>query len=189
MTHIIDRRSFLSIGAGLAGAALTNPAFAMVIPERKPAKPETYGQRIISFKNQHTGDVFSGAYRVGDKYIPDAFDKINFVMRDHRSDEIFPIDPRVIDIMYSVHKATGSSAPFEILSGYRCPKTNAMLRAKSGGVARNSLHMTGQAVDVRLPGHSMRHVRDIAKSLKAGGVGYYRRSNFVHMDTGNVRSW
>ena len=205
MTEKFDRRSFLSLGAQAAvvsaGALVAHPAMAMVIPQRKPAlapaipqqKPDIArpagAERKISFKNIHTGDVFSGVYRVGDTYLPDAFNKINFVMRDHRSQDLFPIDPRVLDIMYQVHRATGSREPFKILSGYRCPKTNAMLRAKSGGVAKNSLHMTGQAVDVQLDNFSMRRVRDIAVALGAGGVGYYRRSNFVHMDSGAVRSW
>ncbi len=193
MTHKFDRRSFLSFGAQAgcvaAGTMVAKPAFSMVLPGHKPDRSEDYGARRISFRNQHTGDLFSGVYRVGDKYLPDAFEQINFVMRDFRSNEVFPIDPRVLDIMYQVHRMTGSSEPFEVLSGYRCPKTNAMLRKASTGVAKNSLHMTGQAVDIRLPGFATSRIRDLAVSLKAGGVGYYRRSNFVHMDSGDIRSW
>lgn len=193
MTAKFDRRSFLSLGVQAAcvtgGALVSKPALSMVIPERKPQRGAGSGARRIMFRNQHTGDLFSGVYRVGDQYLPDAFDRINFVMRDFRSNEVFPIDPRVLDIMYQVHQLTGCSEPFEVLSGYRCPKTNAMLRKASSGVAKNSLHMTGQAVDVRLPGFSTSRIRDLAVSLRAGGVGYYRRSNFVHMDSGDVRTW
>ena len=199
MMKTFDRRSFLSLGAQAAcvagGSLISNPAMSMVLPERKPARDMMerrsagVGERRITFKNLHTGEAFSGVYRVGDKYLPDAFDRINLVMRDFRANEVFPIDPRVLDIMYTVHQMTGSSEPFGVLSGYRSPKTNAMLRKASTGVAKNSLHMTGQAVDVRLAGFSTTRLRDLAIGLKAGGVGYYRKSDFVHMDSGGVRTW
>jgi uncharacterized protein YcbK (DUF882 family) len=154
-----------------------------------PRGVEMEGARRISFRNSHTGEIFSGVYRVGDKYLPDAFDKINIVMRDFRTNELFPIDPRVMDIIYTVHQMTRLSEPYEVLSGYRCPKTNKNLRSNSEGVAKNSLHMTGQAIDLRLPGFDTKQIRNLAISLKAGGVGYYAKSNFVHMDSGDVRTW
>ncbi|MEM6780874.1 MAG: DUF882 domain-containing protein [Pseudomonadota bacterium] len=147
------------------------------------------GARHVAFRNTHTGESFSGVYRVGNKYLPDAFDRINYVLRDHRTGDVFPIDPRLIDIIHTVHDMTGTNRPYDIISGYRSPKTNNKLRKASSGVAKKSLHMSGQAIDVRIPDFSTKRVRDIAKSLKAGGVGYYSRSNFVHMDTGDVRSW
>lgn len=147
------------------------------------------GARHISFRNTHTGESFSGVYRVGNKYLPDAFDKINYVLRDFRTGDVFPIDPRLMDIIHSVHEMTGSSAPYDVISGYRSPKTNAMLRKASSGVAKKSLHMSGRAIDVRLPDFATTRIRDLAKSIQAGGVGYYSKSNFVHMDTGSVRSW
>lgn len=185
----VTRRKFIGFGA-LAVATVTtssllHPASAAILA---PGNAHEGGRRI-SFRNSHTGEIFSGVYRVGDKYLPDAFDRINIVLRDFRSNEIFPIDPRVIDIIYTVHQMTGRAEPYEILSGYRCPKTNAGLRKGGEGVAKNSLHMTGQAVDLRLPGFDTSQIRKIAVSLKAGGVGYYPRSNFVHMDTGDVRTW
>jgi uncharacterized protein YcbK (DUF882 family) len=187
---LASRRSFLGlIGCATLGATLIGglPGHAMAGMANNTGIER--GVRRISFRNQHTNEIFSGVYRVGDKYLPDAFDKINVVLRDFRSDEIFPIDPRVIDIIYTVHQMTGRTEPYEVLSGYRCPKTNKMLRGNSEGVAKNSLHMTGQAIDLRMPGYSSHNIKSLAVSLKAGGVGYYPRSDFVHMDSGIVRVW
>ena len=144
----------------------------------------------MSFRHAHTGEKFSGVYRVGDKYLPEAFDRINYVMRDFRTGDVFPLDPRVLDLINIVHQETGSE-PLEILSGYRSPKTNNMLRGRrqNSGVATKSLHMYGQAIDFRLGGVKTKEIRDIARSLQAGGVGFYPRSDFVHVDTGKVRSW
>lgn len=151
--------------------------------------PKT-GAFNVAFRNQHTGESFSGTYRVGNKYLPEAFDQINNVLRDFRVNEVFPIDPRVIDIIFMVREKAGrSNDTLEVLSGYRSPKTNARLRRVSTGVAKNSLHMTGQALDFRLPGYSSRKLKQVAYSVRGGGVGYYPSSNFVHVDTGKVRHW
>lgn len=186
-----SRRNFLGMGAFATLGALVLPAFSNEVMAAAFNQGTVTGgaSRRISFRNTHTNESFSGVYRIGNKYLPDAFDRINHVMRDHRTGETFPIDPRVMDIIYSVHQITGQTTPYDVLSGYRCPESNAGLRKNSGGVAKNSLHMTGQAIDLRMPGYSTARLRDIAKSLKAGGVGYYSRSNFVHMDSGGVRSW
>ncbi len=188
----VSRRKFLGLGAVAAASAVV--ATSVIHPASAAIFSKSYsesGSRKISFRNSHTGETFSGVYRVGDKYLPDAFERINVVLRDFRTNQLFPIDPRAIDIIYAVHQQTQHTDPYEILSGYRCPKTNAMLREGTSktGVAKNSLHMTGQAIDLRLPGFDTKRVRDLAKSLRAGGVGYYPKSNFVHMDTGDVRSW
>jgi uncharacterized protein YcbK (DUF882 family) len=114
---------------------------------------------------------------------------LSYVMRDFRTNEVFPMDPRVVDILSVVHRKIGASEPFEALSGYRSPKTNSMLRHTGTGVASNSFHMYGQAVDIRLPSYNTNNIHKVAMSLKAGGVGYYPRSNFVHVDTGKVRAW
>jgi uncharacterized protein YcbK (DUF882 family) len=136
-----------------------------------------------------TGESFNGVYRVGNKYLPDAFERISYVLRDFRTGEVFPMDPRVVDIMTVIQRKSGKNAPMNVLSGYRSPKTNARLRNATTGVAKNSFHMYGQALDMRLPGVSTRKLRNLAMSVKAGGVGYYPKSSFVHVDTGNVRSW
>lgn len=186
---LVSRRKILGLGAlaagTLAASSIVNPASAAIFSRGDRFE----GARRISFRNSHTGEIFSGVYRVGDKYLPDAFERINVVLRDFRTNELFPIDPRVIDIIYSVHNLTQRDEPYEVLSGYRCPKTNAGLRSHSEGVAKNSLHMTGQAIDLRLPGFETKQIRKLAVSLKAGGVGYYPKSDFVHMDTGDVRTW
>lgn len=183
----IDRRSFLSIGAATLGGvlipAVASPALAVPLPQRKG------GTRRVAFRNTHTGESFNGVYRVGDKYLPDAFDQINHVLRDHRADKEYPMDPRVLDIIYQVRALTGRNETLDIISGYRCPSTNRKLRKASGGVAKKSLHMKGQAIDFHMNGFSTARLRDIAKSLRAGGVGYYSRSNFIHVDSGDVRSW
>ena len=180
----MERRGCLKAGLTLSTAAVLS---AMTV---KPALalPEG-GAYSVSFRNEHTNETFSGVYRVGNKYLPQAFERINYVLRDFRQNEIFPIDPRAIDIVAIVHKATGSPEPYSLLSGYRSPKTNAMLRNEGGGVAKHSLHMAGQAIDVRMHNISTKRIHDLATKLHAGGVGYYSRSNFVHMDSGSFRTW
>mgnify|MGYP001030101795 CR=1 FL=1 len=143
----------------------------------------------ISFRNAHTNESFSGVYRVGNKYLPEAFERINYVLRDFRTEEVFPMDPQVIDLLTIMRARMRVQAPYDILSGYRSPKTNAMLGQRSRAVASNSFHMYGQAIDIRLPGYNTRHLRNVARELEVGGVGYYPRSNFVHVDTGSVRTW
>lgn len=179
------RRDIMKLGAvGSVGLV------SMVTP-LLPSKSVQASQKVwdVSFRQVHTGESFSGAYRVGDKYLPEAFERINYFLRDFRTGDAFPMDPRVIDILSLVQDGTGKGTPLEILSGYRTPKTNAMLRRVSEGVARNSFHMYGQAVDIRMPGFGTRKLSHVAKNLRAGGVGYYPKSHFVHVDTGDIRSW
>lgn len=179
----LSRREILRMGAAGFIAGLMPFTF---VEEAVAAKHSAWR---VAFRNAHTGESFSGVYRVGDKYLPDAFDRINYVLRDFRTGEVFPMDPRVIDLMVMIHDKSNSKNPFEVLSGYRSPKTNAKLRKASTGVARNSFHMYGQAIDLRIPGYRTSKVRNIAQSLRGGGVGYYSKSNFVHIDTGKVRFW
>lgn len=184
MKQDMKRREVLKLGfAGFIGASLP------LITASEAQSAYSFNSWEVMFRHGHTGESFRGVYRIGDKYLPEAFAKLNYVMRDFRTGEVFPMDPHVLDILSIIQKRTGHSKPFEILSGYRSPRTNAMLRKNSSGVARNSFHMYGQAVDFRLPGHSTKGLKNIAKGLKAGGVGYYPKSNFVHIDTGKVRSW
>ena len=128
-------------------------------------------------------------YWIDGKYIKDSIKEINYFMRDWRNDLIKEIDPRTIDIMAASHNLLEVNEPYMMLSGYRSPQTNAMLRRRSRGVAKNSLHMRGQAADLRLASRSGNQMAKAALACQAGGVGKYRGSNFVHMDCGQVRSW
>ena len=139
--------------------------------------------------NGRTGETIDMIYWIEGSYIKDALKEINAFMRDWRRNEVRKIDTRTIDIMAAAHNLTNSSEPYMLLSGYRSPATNAMLRSRSRGVAKNSLHMKGQAADLRLGNRSIYQVAKAAKACGGGGVGTYRGSNFVHMDCGAVRSW
>ncbi len=180
----MNRRAMLRIAGGalIAGAAssmLATGAWASAVDE----------PRRVSLFNLHTGDRFSDEYwRQGD-YVPDAMAAIKHVMRDFRSNETHDIDPRLLDQLHQLNGVIAAQAPYQIISGYRSPATNAMLHANSEGVATHSLHLEGRAIDIRVAGVDLTRLRDAALSLRAGGVGYYQASDFVHVDTGRVRRW
>ena len=145
--------------------------------------------RRLKMYNGRTGETLDTIYWLEGSYIREALGEVNHIMRDWRQDEAVTIDRRAVDIMAASHNLLDVSEPYMLLSGYRSPKTNAMLRARSRGVARNSLHMKGQAADLRLASRSVGQMFRAAKACAAGGVGKYSGSNFVHMDCGQVRSW
>lgn len=146
--------------------------------------------RSLSLDHTHTREQLSIVYAQGGRYLPQALTSLNTFLRDHYSGEIGIIDPRLLDLLHSMKTELGASRPFQVISGYRCPATNAALRnTRGGGVATRSLHMDGKAIDIRLPGVALADLRDAALALRAGGVGYYPREQFVHIDTGRVRSW
>lgn len=145
--------------------------------------------RRIRMYSGRTGESIDTIYWIEGKYIPEVMKEINHFMRDWRSGSVTKIDARTIDIMAAAHRLMDVSEPYMMLSGYRSPQTNAMLRSKSGGVAKNSLHMKGQAADLRLKSRSVGQMARAAASCASGGVGKYSRSNFVHMDCGPVRNW
>ncbi len=196
----MNRRNLLKLGGGAllngalvaaGAAAILQPASA-VGPSVSPtptAPAAVRDARLLSFVNTHTSDTFADAYWAGGDYIPDAMAAINHVMRDHRSGEVHPIDPRLLDQLHQLKLNVGARAPFQIISGYRSPTTNAALAARSNGVATRSLHMQGRAIDIRVEGVELSHLRDAAIAMQAGGVGYYPGSNFIHIDTGRVRRW
>ena len=136
-----------------------------------------------------TGESIDTIYWIEGKYIPDVLKELNYFMRDWRTGTTKKMDPRTIDIMAASHRLLDVSEPYMLLSGYRTPQTNAMLRSHSRGVARNSLHMKGQAADLRLKSRSVGQIARAAATCDSGGVGRYSRSNFVHMDCGDVRTW
>lgn len=180
----VDRRSVLKAGV-LGAAAGAIPLIGL----SGEAQARGNGAWRVAFTQAHTGESFNGVYRVGNRYLPEAFERLNYVLRDFRTGEVFPMDPRVVDILSMVQSRSRSSEPYQVLSAYRSPKTNSNLRSASTGVAKNSFHMYGQALDIRNPNVSTKRLRNVAMDLKAGGVGYYPKSGFVHIDTGSVRSW
>lgn len=191
----MNRRNFLQAAGGAVfnaalaggiGANLLLPAYAT--PPEAPASAPVQA-RHLGFVNTHTGDTFSDAYWENGDYVPDAMTAINHVMRDHRSGEVHAIDPRLLDQLHTLNGLVEASAPFQIISGYRSPATNATLQARSGGVATRSLHMDGRAIDIRVSGVDLTRLRDAALGMNAGGVGYYQASDFIHIDTGRVRRW
>ncbi len=145
--------------------------------------------RRLRMHSGRTGEQIDMIYWIEGEYIPEALAEINKFVRDWRTGQVARFDTRTVDILAASHRLLDSETPYLLLSGYRSPQTNAMLRSKSRGVARNSLHMKGQAADIRLPGRSVSQISKAAISCSAGGVGRYSRSNFVHVDCGDVRVW
>ncbi|MBV2361126.1 DUF882 domain-containing protein [Thalassococcus sp. CAU 1522] len=145
--------------------------------------------RRIRMYSARTGEHLDMIYWIEGQYIADAVKEVNYFMRDWRNDSVKSIDTRTIDIMTAAHNLLDSSEPYLLISGYRSPQTNAMLRSRSSGVAKNSRHLRGEAADLRLSSRSVSQIARAAASCRAGGVGRYSSSNFVHMDCGPVRSW
>lgn len=185
----MNRRTLLKgAGGAVLNATLVGGAGAALLGTAQ-ATPPAAGARLLSFVNTHTGETFTDAYWEAGAYVPDAMAAINRVMRDHRSGDVHEIEPRLLDQLHRLKSDVGASAPFQIISGYRSPTTNAALHANSSGVATRSLHMDGRAIDVRAGGIDLTRLRDAAIAMQAGGVGYYQASDFVHIDTGRVRRW
>ena len=145
--------------------------------------------RRIQMFSGRTGERLDTIYWIEGEYIGEAIREVNTFMRDWRTGQVIDIDTRTIDIMAATHNLMDANEPYMMLSGYRSPQTNTMLRSRSRNVAKNSLHVLGQAADLRLNGRSTDQMSRAAKSVRAGGVGRYRGSNFVHMDCGPIRSW
>jgi uncharacterized protein YcbK (DUF882 family) len=179
----ITRRKFVNLA--FSGLAIAASGVLNILPA---SARQTIGHEV-SIKNAHTGERYSGVYRIGSYYVPSAFRRINRVLRDHRTGDIHPIDPKLVDTLARIQRDCRCGQALEILSGYRSQRTNSMLRSGSSAVARNSYHMKGQAADIRVPGSSTEKVRNSAVAMRVGGVGYYPRSRFVHVDTGDVRTW
>jgi uncharacterized protein YcbK (DUF882 family) len=180
--HSISRRRFLRLGVLAAATCIPYPALAL---ERTARRFE----RSLDFYNVHTGESLSTVYWIKGKYLPVALRDINYILRDHHSDQVKPIDPQLLDLLYTIDKIVGLRDSFHVLSAYRSPATNAMLRLYYSGVAEHSMHMEGKAIDVRFFGSDLQMVRRLATDLQWGGVGYYPWSGFVHLDTGPVRYW
>ena len=158
---------------------------------KKPAKRTFYKRqpaKKLHFYNTHTNESINIVFYQGG-YIRSALKKLNYFFRDHRSGEVINMDPKLFLLAHEVYRRVGGKSRIEVISGYRSKRTNAIMRAQGRNVAKKSLHTTGQAMDIRIPGVSLRKLRDTALRMRAGGVGYYPKSNFVHIDTGDVRRW
>jgi uncharacterized protein YcbK (DUF882 family) len=146
-------------------------------------------RRSLAFVHTHTGERLTAVYYEAGAYRPGVLQQVNELLRDFRTDTVFPIDPMVLDRLFELHSDTGGTEPFQVICGYRSRATNEALRIASGGVAEHSLHMEGRAIDVRLPGVATARLARLARQQAGGGVGYYQASDFVHLDTGRTRIW
>ena len=180
------RRSFITMSLA-AAATLAAPTLVQAAPLEVALRP--LRDRSLNLYNTHTGEHLSAVYWSKGRYHADAIAKISHLLRDHRSGDVHAMDPHVLDLIAAVSHKCDAKGPVHIISGYRSPATNAWLAANSDGVAHNSMHMQGKAIDIRLPGHSIHHVGRAAMSLKGGGVGLYPASDFVHVDSGKLRHW
>lgn len=204
--HTLSRRRFLELGAfAVAFGLVSEPVLAgtrrkttprtSVQPARravsttKLVRTRVRLERTLELYNVHTGERLRTVYWYKGKYLPRALKDLDRLLRDHHSNEVTRIDPQLLDLLHTIGTTLETRAAFHILSAYRSPATNAMLRQYYSGVAEHSLHIEGKAVDISVPGRGTASVRRAAIELQRGGVGYYPESNFVHIDTGSVRAW
>jgi uncharacterized protein YcbK (DUF882 family) len=178
---MISRRHMLAAGAALSGAAALWPQSLIGAPDASA--------RRIALTNLHTGERLDIEYFRDGAYSPESLAALEVLLRDFRNGERHPIDPKLMDYLVDVAALVGVPPAYSVISGYRSPETNERLHERSSGVSQHSLHMQGRAIDVRVSGVDCRDLAARAESLKQGGVGYYRASNFVHLDTGAFRTW
>lgn len=179
----VGRRELLRFGfAAAAAATVLHPEESHALMKAPP--------RQLSFVSLHTGEQVRAAYWAQGRYLREGMREINRLMRDHRNGAVHPMDPRLLDVLFHLQRRVGARGPIQVVSAYRSPQTNALLHeADPDGVATHSYHLDGKAVDIRLPGLPLRTLHKAAVSLRAGGVGYYPGSNFVHIDVGPPRRW
>jgi uncharacterized protein YcbK (DUF882 family) len=197
-----SRRSFLKLGIfGAALLALPHKVIASL--EEAPAPElitpgwrgeaglvlEPSEERRLHLYSTNTGETFNRVYWADGDYVPEALEEINYLLRDYRANLIKQIDPNLLDLLFHLNQKLECDSPYHVISGYRSPKTNAALRKRNRSVARNSLHMSGMAVDLRVPDVKVKNVCNAALEMRGGGVGYYARRGFVHLDVGDFRTW
>jgi uncharacterized protein YcbK (DUF882 family) len=180
--HGLSRRAFLT----RAGAAALG---TLLLPSTQAIAGIFNRERTLSLHNVNTNEDLTIVCRPEQYYDRPLMQKFSHFLRDHRSDEIRAMDPALIDLLYAVSAFTGSAGTIKIISGYRSPETNNWLRKIRHGVAEHSMHIEGKAVDIRMTDVDSRTIQKVALALQQGGVGYYRRADFVHLDTGKIRSW
>lgn len=178
----MTRRSFLHCALGASAAiALPQTSYALIRP--------SVLVKDLRLHNLHTEEKLTLSYFEQGSYVTEALQNINYLLRDHRTGDVYAMDPLLLDLLYDLKSLLATERPIQVISGYRSPKTNATLHNKSKSVAIKSLHMQGKAIDIRIEGISVNDIRSAAISLARGGVGYYPHSGFVHIDTGRVRAW
>src|SRR5262245_41675201 len=180
---LVGRRRVMAFGLGAAALAIASPLKGALA-----ALPQA-GVRTLGLVSTHTDEPITATYWRDGIYDKGALKDISYLLRDFRTGDVATMDPGLLDLLVELHHRAGSRKPFQVISGYRSPKTNAMLASASDGVAKRSLHMDGKAIDVRLSDVALSDLRQAALRMKAGGVGYYKKSDFVHVDTGRVRQW
>jgi uncharacterized protein YcbK (DUF882 family) len=203
-TNAITRRRMLKSGVAAATAILI-PGLALAedwirLPET-PLEPQitrarylapsrrSDRPRALSAYNVHTGESLNTVYFEDGNYVPGALTEVNYFFRDFRANEIKAIDPNLLDLLHDIRTELGTNKPFNLVSGYRSAATNAWLASQAEGVARHSMHIEGRAADINYPGQQLSFLQRVALALRQGGVGYYPKSDFVHVDTGRVRRW
>ena len=178
----LNRRHFLH--------NLSYVAAAMVFPNLATATiKKNHSAKHLTFENLHTGETLSATYFENGRYVNGALKELNHILRDHRSGDVFSMDPSLFDLLHEMQYQLGVKQPIQIISGYRSPATNAQLQKETFGVATKSLHMLGKAIDIRMEGVNSNVIKQTAIAMQRGGVGYYPDSDFVHVDTGRVRHW
>ncbi|MBC8412447.1 DUF882 domain-containing protein [bacterium] len=182
----LDRRGFIRLGLIAAASAIISPHEAVASLGTKKAAA---GARDLLIHNLHTEEHIHTTYYRDGRYLKDSMGQLNHIFRDHYNGRVRRIDPRLMDLLFAIKQRLGADQPFELISGYRSPKTNENLRSKNKKVAKKSMHVYGKAADIRLPGVSLKDLRRAAYEIQGGGVGYYPKSNFVHVDVGRVRFW
>ena len=181
--HGICRRNFLAAGLAVAaGCLFPYKVFAV-------ASTPVSAVKKLSFYNTHTGESLNSVYCEHGIYLPQALSDINHILRDFRTEEVTEINTKLLDLLFTLQQKLERPGPFHVISGYRSPKTNSLLNSLNRGVAANSLHQYGKAIDIRLPGCNLKDLQRAAVELRMGGVGSYPSSNFVHVDVGRIRYW
>lgn len=178
---LFGRRDFLRTMGVAAAAAGTLRV--------RPARAATCGDCRLRLHNIHTGESVDTVYRTPKGYDQGALDDINYTLRDFRTGDVHGIDPTLLDLVHELSLKVDANQPFEVISGYRSPTTNAKLASASSGVAKHSFHMKGKAIDLSLPGYDLRDLCATARMMRGGGVGFYPKPGFIHVDTGPVRYW
>jgi uncharacterized protein YcbK (DUF882 family) len=178
---MINRRVFIRGAGCLCATAAAIRASAAIA--------DSVSVKSVSFVHTHTGEKLTAAYWKNGEYQQEVLQQVNHLLRDFRTNEVHDIDPALLDVLFDLRTKVDSEQAFHVISAYRSPKTNEMLRQSSNGVAEHSMHLLGKAIDVRLQSFPTARLAEVARSLRRGGVGYYAASDFVHVDTGRVRYW